>query len=308
VHGGRFNTITLSGTGHVKATLAGIGAGSVCTLTQTNGLADIDVDSSHYGIGFNITGGTCNITSYRTQGQLSSATDRIVNGGILNIYGIFTHGGSADSWLWYGIKLQSGTLRLFSNLYNLFDTAGTNSAEAAHGIIWIGGKLIVENSSIVTTNTLSYPIKSNTAGLQLRVNGRLSHNRVEHGTVLDGKKHKCKYIVDAVASTGLYCNDGTGADELFQETNTGVYNTRALLAARMVALINASGTLDMTASQDTPGTDVYFYVEMDTAGYNFLIKGNNNSSSNLTASVVRIGSYAITEIIGGTIIETINIE
>ncbi len=105
-----------------------------------------------------------------------------------------------------------------------------------------------------------------------------------------------------------YCNDGSGGDELFQETNTGVYNTKALLAARMVSLINASGTLDMTASQDNAGTDEYFYIEMDTAGYNFLIKGNNNSSSNLTASIIRIGSYAITEIIGGNIVENINVE
>lgn len=310
VNGGRFQNITLNGSGHVKTTLAGIGGGSVCTITQSSGVLDVDIDSSHYGIGFNITGGVCNILSYRTQSQLSSGTDRIVNGGTLNLYAILTHGGGVDSGLWYAIKLQSGTLRLFSNIYNTFNQNGSfySNYEGSHGIVWIGGELIIEDSSIVITNTMAYPIKANTAGLQLRVNGRLSHNRTDFGSLLAGKKHKYKYVVNAVATTALYCNDGTGGDEFFQETNTATYNTTAALAARMVALINASATLDITATQDTPGTDAYFYLEHDVVGQNFAVMGNMNTSTNLTNSLIRIGSFPITEICGGTIIENANIK
>jgi hypothetical protein len=310
VQGGRFQNITLNGTGHVKTTLAGIGSSSVCTITQSSGVLDVDIDSAHYGIGFNITGGVCNILSYRTQSQLSSGTERIVNGGTLNVYAAITHGGGVDSGRWYAIKLQSGTLRLYSNIYNLFDQSGSfyNSTEGAHGIVWIGGDLIIENSTITAVNTLSYPIKSNTAGLQLRVNGRLTHNRTEQGSLLAGKKHKYKYIVNAVATTSIYCNDGTGGDEFFTETNTATYNTTALLAQRMAALINASGTLDLTATQDTPGTDAYFYLEHDTIGQNFSVYGNNNTGANLTASLVRIGSFPITELVGGDITGNSNVK
>ncbi len=304
VQGGRFNTITLNGSGHIKGTLAGIGSSSVATITQSGGVIDVDVDSAHYGIGFNITGGVCNILSYRTQAQLSSNTDRIVNGGTLNLYAALTHGGGTDSGRWYAVKLQSGTLRLFSNIYNNFNQDGSayNGFEGSHGIVWVGGDLIIENATIVTTSTKSYPIKSNTAGLQLRVNGRLSHNRIEEGSVLAGKKHKYKYIVNSVATTAIPCNDGTGGDETFTVSDTVTYNTTAAIAARMVTLINASATLDITASQDTPGTDAYFYLEHDTIGYNFSVYGNNNAGTNLTASLMRIGSYPMTEIVGGTII------
>jgi hypothetical protein len=308
IKGGRFNTITLSG-GSIKTTLGAFAGSSSGSITQSGGVLDVDIDSFHYGFGFNITGGICNIRSHASQIQLSVSSERIVNGGTLNLYTSFTHGGSVDNGLWYAIKLQSGILRLFSNIYNTFDYSGNGTGvEGAHGILWLGGKLIIENSTIVTTNTLSYPIKAAVTGLQLRVNGRLSHNRTQHGTLLSGKKHKCKYVVNSVATTAIYCNDGTGGDELFQVTNTTTYNTTAAIAARMVELINASSTLDMTALQDNPGTDTYFYVEMDTPGYNFNIRGNTNVVTNLTTSISRIGSYAFTELVGGTIIESSNVE
>lgn len=310
VQGGKFRDITLTGPGHVKTTLHTSSTGVITTITQSAGVLDVDVVGAHYGLGFNITGGVCNIYSQRTQLQLSSGTERIVNGGILNLYSTFTHGGSTDSGRWYAIKLQSGTLRLFSNIYNTFNQDGStySGSEGSHGIIWIGGKLIIENSSIVTSNPKSYAIKSNTAGLQLRVNGRLSHNRTEQGSLLSGKKHKYKYVVNSVATTGIPCNDGTGSDETFTVSDTVTYNTTASIAARLVTLINASSTLDITASQDNSGTDNYFYLEMDTAGYNFPVYGNINSGTNLTASLIRIGSYPMTEICGGTIIENSNVE
>lgn len=271
-------------------------------IVVTGGVLNMYQHKTAYGIIFNITGGIFNLYGTIQAGQISTTSGRIVNGGEMNLYGRFNHGGNVDSSSYYGIWLQSGTLRLHSAI-----KVGFNDSNG-HGILWTGGKLIIEDSSIITTNTLTYPIKALSTGLQLRVNGRLSHNRTEQGSILAGKKHKYKYQTNAVASTGLYCNDGTGGDELFQVTDLTTYNTQALIAARMVTLINASATLDMTASQDNPGTDTYFYVETDTPGYNFAPMGNNNSASNLTNTLIRIGSYAMTEICGGTIIENSNIE
>ena len=72
----------------------------------------------------------------------------------------------------------------------------------------------------------------------------------------------------------------------------------------MVALINASATLDITASQDTPGTDTYFYIEADTVGVSY----TQQSVVNIATTAIREGAYAITNITGGTIIEDADVE
>ena len=72
----------------------------------------------------------------------------------------------------------------------------------------------------------------------------------------------------------------------------------------MAVLINASGTLDITATQDTPGTDVYFYVESDVAGTPF----TTQTLVNVVTTFIRENSYALTNITGGTIIEDADVE
>ena len=300
--GGICGDITVSG-GSVN-TIAGLNtyAGSQWVpISVTAGELNLTINYTLYGLAWNVTGGVFNLYGNVQAGQMSNYYDRVVNGGTMNIYSRVVHGGNPDYAYFWGVKLQSGTLRLFSDLHIGFDSY------LAHGIIWSGGNLIIESSTITTTNTLTYPIQATTSGLQLRVNGRLSHNRIENGSILSGKKHKIKYTITAVATTQLYLNDGTGGDEVFTESDTTTYNTKAKLAQRMAALINASATLDLTASQDTAGTDEYFYVECDTAGYVFPTYGNYGVPTNLTGTFIRIGSYAMTEIIGGTIIENSNI-
>ena len=115
---------------------------------------------------------------------------------------------------------------------------------------------------------------------------------------------KYKFTISAVASTGLYVFVPTSV--LILESNTGVYNTKALLAQRVAALINANATLNVAviATQDIPGTDEYFYIEMLTAGPVFTF----NSLANMTSLVQRWNSYAITNVTGGTILENSNVE
>jgi hypothetical protein len=131
----------------------------------------------------------------------------------------------------------------------------------------------------------------------------MTTNRTENGGTYAAKRKKYKYTVNAVASTSITLNDGSGGNEVFTETNTAVYNTTALLAQRMAALINASATLDITATQDTPGTDIYFYTTADVAGIPF----TTPSYTNLTELGIRENSYSLIELIGGTIIENANI-
>ncbi len=300
--GGICGDITVSG-GSVN-TIAGLNtytASQWVPILVSGGVLNLTINYTLYGLAWNITGGVFNLYGIIQAGQISNYYDRVVNGGTMNLYARMSHAGNPDYAQFWGMKLQSGTLRMFSNLHVGFDSY------LGHGIIWTGGNLIIENSTITTTNTLTYPIQALASGLQLRVNGRLAHNRTENGSLFSGKKHKIKYNIVAVSTTTIYLNDGTGGDEIFSESNTGVYNTKALLAQRMVSLINASATLNLTASQDTPGTDEYFYVECDTAGFNFPTFGNANGQANLTSTFIRIGAYEMTEIIGGTIIENSNI-
>ena len=187
---------------------------------------------------------------------------------------------------------------------NNFNTAASNIG--AHGIVWVGGKLIIDRSTIYITDTVALPIQATTAGLSLRVlTGGLSTNITADGGVLTGKKMKYKFTISAIAATGINILIPTSYN--ISESNTGVYNTKALLAQRMAALINGSPFLNVAviATQDTPGTDEYFYIETLTAGPSF----SYNTAVNFSAiNIQRWNSYAITNITGGSILENSNVE
>ena len=119
--------------------------------------------------------------------------------------------------------------------------------------------------------------------------------------MLDSKNMRHRWTVNSVATTGITLDDGTGA-EVFSEADTGTYSTEALLAQQLASLINGSGTLDITASQDTPGVDTYFYTEGDTFdGY------ISSSIINMAQLSIRKNSYPLTDLVGGTIIEDTNV-
>ena len=297
----RAQTITVSG-GYVKTTQNMFDA-AAGLVTVSGGILDIDFGFMSYGIIFNCTGGIMNIRSAVVANQISTSQGRVINGGEVNVYSKFIHGGGADYTSYNMFTLQAGTLRLLAPVQNNFNTSYANIS--SHGVVWSGGKLIVDRCAINIADTLSFPIQATTAGLNLKVlSGGLSTNVAASGGTLPGKKLKYKFSITAVASTGLYVLVPTSI--LISESNTGVYNTKALLAQRMVALINANATLNVAviATQDTPGTDEYFYIETLTAGPVFTF----NSLTNMTSLVQRWNSYAITNVTGGIILENSNVE
>ena len=133
----------------------------------------------------------------------------------------------------------------------------------------------------------------------------MNTNLVENGGTLAGKKKKMKFTVVAVLNTQITLNDNLGSGNLtFTETNTVTYNTVPLLAQRMASLINASVTLQATATQDTPGTDNYFYVESDNQDLGFTLV----SYINLSEIGLIPGMYPLLPKVLGTIIEDTDIE
>ena len=296
--GGTCSNITVN-SGTVDTTVQSYNTSENTNITITGGNANIKIGVSGYGFSLNSTGGVLNINGTLTQLQQSGTKDRIINGGIVNVYAGFVHGGNPDQIKYYMFKLQSGTLRLKStNMKNAFNDP------QAHGIVWSGGTLIVDGVSMYITNAEAYPIQALTAGLNLKVlSGGLSTNKISGLTT--AKKKKDKQTVLAISTTSIQLNDNiAGGYETFTVSDTVTYNTAAKIAQQMVALINASATLDITASQDTPGTDVYFYTEADTAGTAYL----QQTVVNLTTTTVRENSYALTNITGGTIIEDADVE
>jgi hypothetical protein len=99
---------------------------------------------------------------------------------------------------------------------------------------------------------------------------------------------------------------GTSAS-LTVNTETFTSTTGATAAAsafELVSLINASASVTATASQDTPGTDEYIYVEADVAGNALTMSYGTNTLKNVT---IRYNTKAITDVVGGVLIEDENI-
>ena len=106
--------------------------------------------------------------------------------------------------------------------------------------------------------------------------------------------------VDSVAATSLTIDDGSGV-EAFAEADTVTYSTIPLLAARIAALINLSGTLSVTATHN-PG-DAFFEINADVVGTTVTVA----ALINVTRTEVREFSFAITDLVGGQIIDDLDV-
>ena len=270
------------------------------TLTVTAGIAYVTAaHNNSYTAPVNVTGGKLYLTG-NIQGS-QSYSSFIINGANAEMIfnGRYIYGSTKYQTPVYAFQLLNGILRLTGNVENKI----TNSSLATC-VLYQSGSLILDGVSLITANAEVPPIIVSTGARNLRTYaGGMTTNRTENGGTYAAKRKKYKYTVNAVASTSITLNDGSGGNEVFTETNTAVYNTTALLAQRMAALINASATLDITATQDTPGTDIYFYTTADVAGIPF----TTPSYTNLTELGIRENSYSLIELIGGTIIENANI-
>ena len=250
------------------------------SISQSGGVLDITIDKVNYGISFTVTGGIMNINGVIAAGQTSINSDRLVNGGTVNVYARFSHGYGLDpSYNGYAaLKLQSGTLRICNGVHNV------GNHPIATGIEWIGGNLIFQNATIVTSNPLAHAVRCQTPGLTMSVIGNLSTNRVELDALLAPKYMIWYYAVGSAAATQIVIN-GT----FVTESDAVTYNTTALLAQRMVSLINANVSINTSvfAYQDSPGTDTFFYVRSFTKGPLFTTQNSYNTS----ISLIQLNSY-----------------
>jgi len=264
-------------------------------FTQTGGNCTLHVGHCNAAMQMNITGGRTNIVSWMDGGSNGLAWEsRIINGGDVTISCPIKAGLiNAASNIF---KLISGSLYISNLLQNLV-TGGTDDAFCS-GIEYQGGKLVI-NGRVVLNSTKGIPIRATAPSLELRVPTVYATNRVINN--IAGIHKKSKLSITAIAATSITLNDG--AAEVFTEADTTTYNTKGKLAQRIAALINASGTLDITASQDNAGVDEYLWITSDNY-YDY----SETSLSNITTILESMNSYPYTEIAGGTINENINVE
>jgi hypothetical protein len=305
LYGGQVGVINGITAGDIDTTYYGTRSnGAGVTITISGGNIRLQMQNQDTTTGFAISGGIVILNGNWTSDDMITAAD--LTGGVLIINGDYEYGGPyyAPSGF-YGINVNGGTLVLNGTIRINMPSITANYSLQGSPIQFTSGKVIINGGTLISNVPQATPIRAVAAGLAIKVySGGLNTNLVQNGGTLSAKKMKVKFNVTAVAATSITLNDGTGGNETFAESNTGVYNTTALLAQRIATLINASGTLDITASQDIPGTDTYFYAEMDTAGPTFTVV----TYSNLTEIGVSPAMYALTQSVLGTIIEDIDIE
>lgn len=143
-----------------------------------------------------------------------------------------------------------------------------------------------------------------TAVLEFKVySAGMNTNLVQNGGTLAGKKKKIRVNIVAVINTQIQLNDNLGSGNIIFTANATTFPSLSQLAQALVTSINANA-IQITASQDTPGSDPYFYLESDSADLGFTSSGGVNIGE---IGLVP-GMYPITPKVLGTIIEDVDVE
>jgi hypothetical protein len=294
--------------------------GNIGNLTLTDGYVDTTVDDSANPATLTVSGGLANLKTnngrqlklhqsggiVNLSGTLNTTTaggyfESYVTGGRLNLTGLYAKFFQGKQF----IRVAGGVLNLGNATLVQQATGPLTDTTWGNTVIirYESGTLISNGATLINNDSNGLVIALPTAARNIKVlSGGLNTNTITG--LLSAKKQKHKQTVQAISTTSIQLNDGVGGWEVFTVSDTVTYNTQAKIAQQMAVLINASGTLDITASQDTPGTDTYFYVESDVAGTPF----TTQTVVNITTAVIRENSYALTNTTGGVIIEDADVE
>jgi len=150
-----------------------------------------------------------------------------------------------------------------------------------------GGKLIIDGPTIEFAASTNIPFRS-IGGPQNIINYNVRTNIVQYADIFDPSEEKKRYTVVNVATTDCSYR-GTN----YEVSDLVTYDTKAKIAQQMVVLIN-SGPDAIIATQDTPGTDEYFYVESQDND-SILESGKTN----LDRLMLTMPSHGFTDLIGG---------
>lgn len=276
LYGGRFNQLNVTG-GVVENAIVNEG-------TFSGGLSNINIVEGYRYL-YTINGGTVNMNGNT---ELATADGNIItlSSGTLNINGnIYLRNVAYKD---YCINQTGGTLVVNAKI-KISDIVYVGY-KIASLIRKTGGILILNGTTLVKANAYQQFINCPTTAQDIKVySGGVTTNGTT-GDLLSAKARKDSLTVTAVAITTIAINNVS-----YTEPDITTYNTTALMAARIAALINA-GPEPVTATYLSGSA---FEVEADVAGTNYTQSG----LVNLVNTQLRLNSFAITDIVGGTIIE-----
>jgi len=295
--GGTIQFLTVNN-GHVKTTVGRIGTNITNSPSYniTNGLVDITIGSSNYGMRGNISGGVVNI--FGNQGQGQQYIDGVyISGGQVNVMADMIINGGINFWESNLFILSGGILKIKSRIKAVLNGSTPDGAI----VKWSGGTLILDNATLTTIVANYYAIRATTAGLAAKIySGGFNYNKIDYGGPQTGNYFERSYTINSVAFTQVYLG------VYISESDTATYNTTAKIAARMVALINANSSVNTVvfAYQDVPNTDTFFRIRSVTKGPAFTYGNGSNTSD----ALVKYGSYPFTYIGNGLVNINENIE
>ncbi len=294
ITGGQHLNVDITGGQLSKATSLCTG-GNAFTLLQTGGSSDILITQNIFNPSVTISGGTAKIhLSNHTQGLPNNATQFTVSGtGKLYLSGYWY--GQAR----YGYDISSAYFPITQTGGFIDATGLTMEMNAYNGYFYAfvkktGGSFKCSNTTFIRTGRYSEPFYCPSTAQNISIySGGVNYNG---SNLLSAKPRQDSIKVNAVAITTIVLNDGSGGAETFTETDVVTYNTTALMAQRIASLINASGTLGITATYVSGAT---FNIASDVAGTDYTQSG----LVNLTNYELAPNRASITDLTGGHIIE-----
>lgn len=283
VTGGMCDNVNISG-GNVETTVGDY----FPTIIISGGVSILTVKA--VGINMTISGGILTIAkSLSVVTGLIYNTGQTITAGRLNILCDLYYGDTEQAIVLSG----TGVINLVGSISML----GTNRIYRNCGIRYQGGKVLLNGSTIYVTDSNCLPIAVETTNRNVQVKSTGFNTNSVLG-FLDAKKQKLQMTITAVATSTIQINATTAS-----ESDTTTYNTTALLAQRMVALINANVSLNTVVIAAYVSANV-FTIEALVASVAY----TQSNLVNITSIYVMENSYGLTNTTGGPIMEDIDTE
>ena len=309
--GGAFNggsvigSINQTGVGAIHTNFCGQTTGGLGSIVQTNGFLTVNVlggqaYNSFYSGSF--SGGYTfvnfeNIINY--EGDCCGNTGLFTVSGTANVTVTGRLIGNANSYYFSGNTMFSqtgGILRLKGILNNTaLLQKGTSIIKKTNGTLILDGCTLWRYRN--NGNNYDEFICAPTSAQNIMILTGGCNDNGNSGDLFSAKNQKDSIIISAITQPTTIILTGSGGNETFTST---VSSSKADISADLVSKINASGTVNVNATDNLNGT---FDIEAKVAGTPYTISGQINNS-NIT---LRLNSYAITNLTGGLLIENNNI-
>jgi len=282
VTGGNGGSVTTSLNGNIANTISELSGTATFNLKLASTLASANLYSERRIINI---GSIANV--YINSDWICNNLEFNISGGTLNI--------PNNANINIGPDSTGTTFNISGGRVNLSGKVVQTTTEASHKImdLPIAGTVVYNGATIIVSSQDKQIITSTNVVNNVKIyTGGLNTNKLFAFTA-EQEKRKVNVI-------------GTGATitisgQTFVST-TGT--TNAQRAVELTTLINASSIL-ITASQDTPGTNTYFYIEADVPGDAMTIVYNLNTSLN---GVIRYNNKGVYDTVGGIKIEDSDID